>query len=202
MCREALEASFGWDTRQRGTISLGKGQGTQPGKQGSSKSTPSLPSQLPLPLPALLPHISCSRHTRFLSDHPCSPYIEHTYSTPLGTPTHHSIFCANNLSQTFLDSCVHLDLTSPSSDGSLYLSLTKALIICMLFPHIALFFFFQSLFQFVNIYSFMNFLLEFKCHECKVTCMWLNSRGTFPFLCFLTTPQNSLCILLLSFFTF
>lgn len=91
MQREASEAIF-W---LRGITSSGKGHGAQPGKQGSSKSTPYLPSQLPLPPPTPLPHTPCPRHTRFLSAHPCSPYIEHAYSTSLGPPAHHSISCAN-----------------------------------------------------------------------------------------------------------
>lgn len=94
MWREALEAIFWLRDQTRGITSSGKGQGAQPGKQGSSKST-HLPSQLSIPLPTPLPHIPCSRHTRFLSAHPCSPYTEHAYSTSLGTPAHHSISCAN-----------------------------------------------------------------------------------------------------------
>lgn len=40
--------------------------------------------KLPLLLLTLLPHIPCPTHTRFLSAHPCSPYIKHT--PPLWEP--------------------------------------------------------------------------------------------------------------------
>lgn len=51
LCRGVLEAIFWLRHQTRGLTSSGKGQGIQPGNQGSSKSSPYLLSQLPFPPP-------------------------------------------------------------------------------------------------------------------------------------------------------